>query len=59
MAVTEQINEEKLLADVSRYAKAYEASGEDPLSALTEALKLEMMKICQEELAKLDAEAQP
>jgi hypothetical protein len=41
----EQASEEKILADVCRYAKAYEISGMTPLDALTEALKLETIKI--------------
>ena len=49
--------EEKILGNVCQYQKAHELSGKDPLGALTEALKLETMKICREALAKLDSEA--
>ena len=48
--------QEKILANVSRYAKAYEISGKDPLDALTEALKLETIKLIREAEAELEKE---
>jgi hypothetical protein len=48
-----QFGKEKILADVCRNAKAFELSAMIPLDALTEAMKLETLKVMRQERSNM------